>query len=182
MPDENLTTLTGSFVGTTNVWDVGELEDIDVTSPEFKELLVRLYQNLNLMSLSLNTRDAGYYDTSQFVSGQLFFPNVAANDIDSNANDFRQAMRLVVDFGTLPNSGSKSVAHGITVSGSTSFTRIFATASDPIGFNYIPIPYASTTLINNVELSVDGTNVTITTGIDRTNFTTFIVVLEYLQF
>lgn len=182
MPDDNLLGLSGSFVPTTNVWDVGQLEDIDVTSPEFKELLVRLYQNLNLISLSLNARDAGYYNTSEFVSGQLFFPGIAANDTDSNANDFRQGMRMVVDFGTLPNAGSKSVAHGIVVSASTTSTRIYAAATDPVSFAYIPIPYASPTLANNIELSVDATNVTITTGSNRTSFTRCIVVLEYLQF
>lgn len=182
MPDDNLLDLIGSFVPTTNVWDVEQLQDIDLSSPEFNELLVRLYQNINLISLVLNTKDSGYYNTREFVCGQLLFPNPTANDTDSNANDFRQVIRLVVDFGALPNAASKSVAHGLTVSATTQFTRIYATATDPVGFNYIPIPYASTTLINNIELRVDATNVTITTGIDRTAFTEVLVVLEYVQF
>ncbi len=182
MPDDNLSYLTGVFLPTTNVWDVGQLEDLDVSSPEFKLLLVRLYQNINDIALSVNIRDAAYYNTQEFVSGQLFFPNPAANDNDSNANDFRQGMRMVVDFGVLPNTGSKSVAHNITVSATTSFTRIYGSATDPVGFNYIPLPYASPTAADNIELSVDATDVTITTGLDRTNFTTCIVVLEYLQF
>jgi hypothetical protein len=33
----------GIFVPTTNVWDVSQIYEIDVTSPQFKELLVRLY-------------------------------------------------------------------------------------------------------------------------------------------
>lgn len=182
MPEDNLSYLTGVFLPTTNVWDVGELQDIDVTSPEFKLLLIRLYQNINEIALSVNIRDAAYYNTQEFVSGQLFFPNPAANDTSSSANDFRQGMRMVIDFGSLPNAGSKSVAHGITVSATTSFTRIYATASDQVAFSYIPIPYASSTAANNIELSVSATNVTITTGSNRTNFTTCIVVLEYLQF
>lgn len=182
MPDDNLSTLIGSFVPTTAIFDVDLLYEVDVNSPEFKELLVRLYQNVNLMSLVLNTKDSGYYNTQEFVSGQLFFPDVATNDGDSNANDFRQGIRSVINFGALPNAAGKSVAHGITVSASTQFTRIYATATDPVGFNYIPIPYASPTAANNIELSVDATNVTITTGIDRTAFTKCIVVLEYVQF
>jgi hypothetical protein len=40
----------GSFVPTSYVWDVARLYEIDVNSDEFKELLVRLYQNLNLIA------------------------------------------------------------------------------------------------------------------------------------
>ena len=36
----------GSYIGTTQVWDVSQIYDIEVNSPEFKELIVRLYQNI----------------------------------------------------------------------------------------------------------------------------------------
>jgi len=65
----------GSFVPTTNIWDVQRLYEVDIKSPEFKELLVRLYQNVNNIALSLNSRDAGYYDNTEFINGQTFFPN-----------------------------------------------------------------------------------------------------------
>jgi len=178
---DNLSTLVGSFVPTTNIWDVSEIYDVDVNSPEFKELLVRLYQNLNNISLSINTRDAAYYNTSEFVSGQLFFPDPTLNSQSNSAPDFRQAMRLVIDFGSLPNTAAKTVPHGLIMSSTTTITRLYAAASNPTGLVYIPIPYASPTLANNIELSVDVTNVTITTGSDRTAFTRCIVVLEYLQ-
>jgi hypothetical protein len=35
----------GMFIPTTQVWDVSEIYSTEVTSPAFKELLVRLYQN-----------------------------------------------------------------------------------------------------------------------------------------
>ena len=43
----SLPTSNGAYVVTTNVWDVSQLYSIDVKSPEFQELLVRLYQNVN---------------------------------------------------------------------------------------------------------------------------------------
>lgn len=181
MPNDNAT-LFGSFVPTTNIWDVDQLYAVDVTSPEFKELLVRLYQNINLMAVVLNSKDSGYYATQEFVSGQLFFSNIAANSIASNANDFRQGLRIVVNFGALPDTAAKSVAHGIVFSSSTRFTRIYATATNPAAPAGIPIPYASPALANNIELSVDATNVTITTGSNRTAFTSCMVILEYVQF
>ena len=173
----------GSFIPTTQVWDVSEIYKTEVTSPEFKELLVRLYQNLNGMALSVNGRDAGMYDKTEFVNGQTFFPAAGTSSRTSSAPNQRQVYRKVIDFGALPNAAAKTVAHGLTIAAGSgySFTRIYGAASNPAGLLYIPIPYASPVLLNNIELSVSNVNVTITTGIDRTAFTTCYVVLEYLK-
>ncbi|MGH3054170.1 MAG: hypothetical protein ACRDL7_04235 [Gaiellaceae bacterium] len=168
----------GSFVPTTFIMDVASLQEVDVNSEEFKELLVRLYQNLNRIVLSLNIKTSGYYDTNQFVDGSLWFPSAASSSLVNTP--YRPETRLVVNFGALPNTGSKSVAHGITCNGAVSFTRIYGAATDPINFKYIPLDYASPTAANNIELKVDATNVTVITGSDRTAFTTTYIVLEFL--
>ena len=170
-----------SFIPTTNVWDVASLYQVDVTSPEFKELLVRLYQNINNIALLLNLKDTGLYNTFEIVNGQTYFPSPALNSSTSGTPENRSVYRTTVNFGALPNAATKSVAHNIITTPKTTFTRIYATASDTIGRFYVPIPYASATLTDVIELSVDGTNVNITTGSDRTNFTVCYVVLEYLQ-
>jgi len=178
MPQEQI----GSFVPTTNVWDPSEIYDVEVTSPEFKELLVRLYQNLNTMAIVLNVKDSGYYDTSEFVTGQKFFPLPGLTSQSSTTPDFRQTYRKVINFGALPNTGTTNVAHGITCDASTIFTRIYGVATDPAGFSYLPLPYASSTAANNIELSVDNTNVTIITGSNRAAYTITYVILEFLKF
>jgi len=171
----------GAFVPTTNIWDVTEIYSTDVTSPEFKELLVRLYQNLNLMSLQLNIKDSAYYNTQEFVNGQVWFSDPAYNSTSQVTATGRQVYRKVINFGTLPNAGTTNVAHGITCDANTTFTRIYGCATDPAAQSYLPLPYASTTLVNSIELSVGNTNVSITTGIDRTAYTVTYVVLEYLK-
>lgn len=172
---------TGSFVPTSYVWDIARLYEIEVTSPEFKELLVRLYQNLNLMALILNTKDSAYYNTSEFINGQLFFPNPANNSSTATAPDFRQVYRTVVNFGPLPNTGTTSVPHNITITPKTTFTRIYGATSNPTQNLYLPLPYAAQPAAENIELYVDLTNVNIVTGADETLFTTTYVILEYLQ-
>jgi hypothetical protein len=169
----------GLFVPTTNVWDVSQLYSIDVNSTEFKELLVRLYQNINNIALALNLKDSGYYVPTEFVNGQLYFPNATLNTAASGPAPFRQVFRKIINFGALPNAGSKSVAHGILITPTYSFTRIYATATNP-NTSFIPIPYASPVLANNIELQVDTVNVTITTGSNRTAYTICYVVLEYI--
>lgn len=172
----------GLYVATTNIWDVSQLYSTEVTDPAFKELLVRLYQNVNNIATALNLKDSAYYDLNEFVNGQMFFPNPANSSATTAAPAYRNVYRLIVNFGALPNTATKSVAHGIPITSGYTFTRIYATASDTTGLTYIPIPYASPTDANEVELNVDATNVNITTGSNRTNYNVCYVILEYLKF
>ena len=170
----------GAFLNITQVWDVSEVYSADI-KPELKELMVRLYQNLNTMAILLNLKDTGYYHTDEFVNSQLYFPNPALTSASPTNAVFRQVYRKVINFGALPNTGTTAKPHGIIVNAATTFTRIYATASDTTGFNYIPIPYASPVLANNIEIKVDATNVTIITGSNRSNFNVCYVVLEYIK-
>ena len=169
----------GSFGPTTNVWDITELQNVDVKSPEFKELLVRLYQNINLLALVLQTADKGIYDTEEFVNGQIWYPNPAYNSASLTSPQYRQVFRKVINMGPLQNPLTRQ-PHGITCTADTSFTRIYGTATDPIGLTYIPLPYVDVAVASNIQLYVDDTNVNIVTESDRTMYTICYVVLEYL--
>lgn len=179
MPTPSYDNDAGLFVPTTNIWDVAELYETDVNSDQFKELLVRLYQNVNNIALSLNIKDSAYYTLNEFVNGQLFFPS----SLSSNATEpqYRQAYRLVINFGALPNAGTKSVAHGLAIGSTWTFTRIYGTATNP-NTEFIPLPYASPTLNQNISLNVDTTNVNVTTAINYSAYTTTYIILEYLKY
>jgi len=168
---------TGAFVPTTFVWDAGELQDLDVKSEKFKELLVRLYQNLNLMQLNLNIKDSAYYDQNEFVNGQSFFAGPDASSSSTQAINRRQAFRKVINFGALPNTATKNVAHNVDITSGFSFTRIYGCASDTTGLVYQPIPNAN----SDIHLHVTSTNVVITTSANFAAYDTTYVVLEYLK-
>lgn len=175
----------GQFIPTTTLYDLSQIQQVNVNSPEFKELLTRLYQNVNNIAVSLNVKDTGYYLTNEFVTGSLVFSTT--NDY----NDLRAIYRTTVNFGALPAAGSKSVAHGIpdiVVAGTTTFTfvKIYGAATNPsIPANpFIPIPYVSAGATNNdnLQLDVDATNVTITTGgKDYSAWTRTLITLEYVK-
>ncbi len=171
----NLQNNTGLFVPTTNVWDIQNLEEGKDITPALKELLIRLYQNINTLSLALNLKDSGYYVQQEFLTGQVFFP-----DADANASG-RQSFRTVVDFGALPNNTTGSMAHGIDVFNTFIFTRMYGCASDQIAMTYLPIPYASANSAEVIELSADSTNVYITTTSDLTAYTKTYIILEYVK-
>ena len=166
--------LTGQFVTTTNVWELGVLQEVKVDSPEFKELLVRLYQNVNNIALSLNQKESGLYLQEEFVNSNVYF-----NPTSSNQLDLRPVFRKVINFGAL-GAGANTVAHGLTIATTWSFTQIYATASDTANNRYYPIPWASSGGAANIEIKLDATNIVITNSSGVT-FPVCMVVLEYLK-
>jgi hypothetical protein len=171
----------GLFVPTTSAIDVANIYSTDVTSDEFKELIIRLYQSINDISIVLNLKDTGYYTTKEFLNGQVFFPNPSLNSTTSTAPSHRQVFRTVINFGSLPNAASKSVAHGIAITSGYASTRIYGSATNTAKTSFIPLPFASPTLNENIKVEVTNTNVVITTGIDRTSYTTCYLVIEYIK-
>ena len=148
----------------------------DFQMPEtYDEAKLYLREYLRDIVQAVNARDIAQYAESEVVNGQLFLTS-------GDNNSYRQVYRKVIDFGALPNTTTKSVAHGITVTATTEFTRIYATASDP-STRFVPITYVNvTTPADGIEIDVDGTNVNIeTTTANWTGFTTCYVVVEYVQ-
>jgi len=171
----------GLFVPTTNIWDPTEILSLNI-EPAFRETLVRLYQNLNRLAIAVGQKETAYYPLIEMVTGQQFFANPAFTSQTSTVPFYRSTFRKTINFGALPNTATKSVAHGIAFNSGYTVTRIYGAASDTTGLNYIPLPYASPTLIHNIELNLDGTNVNIITGSNRSNFNVTYVILEYMKF
>lgn len=172
----------GVYLQSTQIWDVTEIKDIDVTKPEFKELLVRMYQNLNQMSLVINNKESSYFDTAETVKGQAFFPNPAYSSATAVKPEYRQSFNKVINFGALPNNTTKSVAHGISINAGYTFTRIYATATNTTALTAIPIPYVDpASLANGILLSVDATNVNIKTAANYSTYNVTYVILEYIK-
>ena len=170
----------GSAAPTSNVWDVSEIYETDVNSREFKELLVRLYQNLNLMANVLDSKDSGVYDIDEFSNGQQFFPDPLLDSSTSKAPVYRPVIRKVINFGALPNNAETAIAHGITFTTDCTMTRMYAVATDSAAQTYIPIPFVGAAG-GDIELRADGANVYIRTTTNRTMYNRCIVVLEYIK-
>jgi hypothetical protein len=169
----------GSFVPTNFIWEaLSQLPDVNVNSKDFKDLLIRLYQNINLMILALNSKDSGYYNPNEFLVGSLLFPN--ANASSSDSPQWRQIFRVAVNCGPLPNTATASTPHGIPFTNTYTVIKIYGAATDQTGLTYIPLPYVSTTG-DAIEVNLDATNINITTQSDRTNYTLAYVIIEYVK-
>lgn len=163
---------TGLFIATTDVWEISQLMEVNVNSEEFKLLLVRLYQNINNIALALNLKDSAYYVLEEFVDGQKFF------SITDDANNLRDNFRRVFNIGAL-GAGVTTVAHGLAITNQWTFTRIYGTATDNIGNNFYPIPFAGAAGAY-ISLRADLTNVIVDNN-SGVAFNKCIVVLEFLK-
>ena len=171
----------GAFLPTTDVYDVDVIRSLQIGTPEFYEFLVRLRQSTNNIAVAVNFRDAGYYVQQLFNCGQVFFPNPALNSSTPQTPSYRSVFRMVVNFGALPNTGLKSVAHNIpNLDANCVFRRIYGTATNTAAFIGFPIPNSFVATGNIVDISVDATNVNIITGSNRSNFNITYVIVEYL--
>lgn len=172
IPDQQINT--GSFIPTTELLDVSQIYSVDVNSPEFKELLVRLYQALNKISLITTNKDSGYYVEEEFVNSQQYF-----NPTDPSPLKTRGVFRRTYNIGAL-GAGATSTAHNLVITTAWKFTRIYGTASDTVNLLYYPIPWASAAGATNIEIYVDNTNIVITNN-SGVAFTDCYVVLEYVK-
>lgn len=138
---------------------------------------------LNNMSIMINDKVTGLYTKTQFVTGKKWYPDPALTSQTPKRPIPRMVYAIVVPFGALPNTATKTVAHGITFPTPNTFqgVQIYACATDPIGVVQIPLPYSSPVLANNIELLIDGTNISITTGADWSAFTKTDVYFELIK-
>ena len=166
----------GLFLATTQMFDVGDLNE-----DTLKQLVVQLTQFSNNIAIILNQKDSAIYDLTQFVNGQTFFPNPALNSDTPQTPVYRQVYRQVFLTGPLPNTGTLLVPHGIAPNAGFTFTRIYGTASDTTGLNYIPLPEA---FVNGhiVDLAVNSTDIVINTNWNASNYTVVYVILEWLPY
>lgn len=171
----------GSFVPTTQIYDIGLVRTLDVNSDMFSDFLVTLTQSINNICWVINTKRSGYYVTTEFVNGDIYYPNPALNSSTPQLPTFRQCFNIVVICGPLPNTGIKTVAHNIpNIDVNFSFKQIYGTANDHIAFMYRPIPYVNVAG-QIISLDVDANNVIIETNFDGTAYTDVEVVLKYIK-
>lgn len=139
---------------------------------------LNLTETINLLfkriSNTMNTKEGALYLPIELATFQSYFtPN--------DPQRLRNTYRMVVDFGALPNAGTKTVPHGIAFDSNFTLTRLYGAATDSIGLTYIPLPLVAIIPNNGVQLFLDSTNVIISTGTNRTNYTRSTVVIEYMK-
>lgn len=152
----------------------------DAVPEKWEDAREFLVEHLKKISNAVNIREIGWFLDEELLSGKAFIPGVTLPG--NNPANYRTILRKVIDFGALPNAGTKSVAHGITVDSNFTIISLWAGATKPtVAYSAIQIPFSSPILNENIKITLDATNINITTAIDYTAYIRVFVVAEYLQ-
>jgi len=164
----------GLFIQQTPSFDITQLYEVEINSEAFRELIVRLYQQVNNISIALNNKVSGYNLLEEFVTGKQYFPATGNNPLNTRPSSIK-----MVYLTNLP-AGVTATNHGIAVDANTSFVDIYGVANDTVGFNYYPLPFASAGGANNIELRANNTQVIITNN-SGIVFNKVYIFLEFLK-
>jgi hypothetical protein len=168
----------GYFIPTTQTWDVTEIYQTDVNSDKFKELMVRMYQQLGNMAQQINSKGSGLHNTQEFATGATFYANPANSSAGPTKAAPRPIFRKTINMlptGTLPNTGTLTVAHDLTLNSACTLVKLYGAATNAAGTSMMPLPYASPVL------NADATNIYLVTGKDQTAYTKCNVIIEFLK-
>lgn len=133
---------------------------------EFRQGINNLYQRI---ASNVNNKTGGLYVPQEKTNGEQYFSA-------TNTQKYRNVYRMVVDFGALPNAGSKSVQHDIPGWGKDfRLTCAYGASTDPEALEALPLPN------DGISLEINSTDVTVTTTSDRSSFTATTIVIEYVK-
>lgn len=150
----------------------------NVVPEEWENARAFLTERLKAISNAIDIREVGLFIDEEILSGQQFIPS--STPVQGNSQQFRSIFRKVIDFGSLPNAGTKSVAHGVTVDANFILTNLYLAATDPIGLVGFSLQYYSIAA-GDIKLSYDSTNVIVTTASNYSAYSTSFVIMEYVQ-
>jgi hypothetical protein len=168
--------------------DVGDLRNMDASSVDFKELIIRLTQFISNMATVVNLKETAIYDTNEFKTNKMYFPDAGLTSQSSKTPIRRESARTVVVFPSLASATLNQMPHNIPFNSAYTATVVSAAATDTTNLRYYPLPWAAVTggsdasLNYNISLWVDGTNVNIHNNTHARATCSAIVVIEYLKF
>lgn len=144
---------------------------------DFKSELVIIAGALAQGSVTTSTINDGAVTAEKIDFSTLAFGNYSTTEQDTGFTwiDGKTIYKKTINFGALPNSTAKNVAHGISNLGM--FVKVDALAVHPNSTTLL-LPYATPVdyAAYNVACSVNSTEITITTNANRVDFTGYVTL------
>ena len=149
----------------------------DVVPEKWEDARPFLVEQLKKISNGINIREIGWFLDVELLSGKQFFTD---QTITGTSEQFRSVFRKVIDFGQLPNAGTKSLPHGITFDVNFTLVSMWLSATDPVNFKAFSLAYWAKNIPGDIILNMDATNVNVTTASNYTAYKRSFIVIEYL--
>ncbi len=147
----------------------------DAVPEKWEDAREFLAEQFKKISEAVNVREIGWFLDEELLSGKQFIPGT------NNPQEFRTILRKVVDCGPLPNNGTKTIPHGITVDSNFTLTGLYGVATDSVGLTSFSFPFATIVANAVVQLYIDSTNIQISDLVNYSNYTRVFVFIEYTQ-
>lgn len=140
----------------------------------------------NAAHITMTTTDPGEGSAlgqNEFVAvygGDPIIMDYSLSEINTGAKwiDGSAIYKKTINFGALPNNTTSSVAHGISNLGL--IIKIEGAAWNGAS-SYTPLPNPSPGTAYSVEVYVNGANLSVYSGTDRSSFTTSYITLYYTK-
>jgi len=135
-------------------------------------------EQLKRLANAVNIREIGWFLDEELLSGKQFIPSTV--NVKGLAPQWRSVFRKVVNFGALPNAGTKSVSHGVVFDANFTQTAFWISATDPVNFKAFSLAYWAISTPGDIIINMDATNINVTTKSDYSGYTRSYVTIEYL--
>jgi len=103
----------------------------DVVPENWEDARGFITEQLKKLANAVNVREIGWFLDEELLSGKQFIPSNATALLQETAPQFRTILRKVVDCGTLPNAGIKTVPHGIVFDNNFTLLNLYGAATAP---------------------------------------------------
>lgn len=133
---------------------------------DFEESRRKLIDEITKIKSVVNRNARGEFFKTETNTAQVLFGGTANN---------RTIFRKTFQGAALANIGVTNIAHGLTFDANLSFLKFIGTATDPVGFTAISLPSTG------VTMTIDATNIILTTTVNLSAYTTVYVILEYMK-
>lgn len=130
-----------------------------------KDLAYELNKSYIDSAQAINNRTISIFSTiSTYLNGERYF---------INTSDERLGFRQLYSFTT-----STTIPHNLNINDILYFTKIYGTFTD--GTNWYPLPYVSTTVTDQIGITIDGTNINLVVGGTAPVPTKGLITLEWV--
>ena len=148
--------------------NITDLDDVDVTDIENNQVLAWNESLQKFINVNQSGGGSGIdFSTSEQDTGLLWI-------------DGRHVYQKTINFGTLPNNSTKSVAHGIS---NLDYVLYYQGIAKNTNSLFVPLPYVNSPnpTTYNIEFYITSTDLVIVTKADRTPYSTCYVTMLYVK-
>lgn len=143
--------------------------DLPDNYEDFSDIFDREYKKIIDI---INTKEGAIYLPQESSTFQIYFD-------DENPMVTKNVYRKLILFGALPDTTTKRVPHNISLTNVARLTRLYGAATSTSALSYLPLPFSSPTLADNISLEADERDIIITTGADYSTYSEVTIVMEY---